>query len=541
MPPVLSYLGLTLGMEIREENTLTEKRKGALGDHEKRGGKFVPQMAKLPINIQDGLRDAAPDFIWPSMAWVEGGESMLRGFVDLQRAVLGADETADHTNRPRFDGKLSTLETWTEEERAEFGPALVAQIDAKALLPDTTLFLLRQYPNVPGAWLLLDPWAGVDLDPSFLEESLQVAAQAIAEWGKGGHLNALTKYLTFCWAALAGGMTWDPEFGDYLKDFPVAVAKREKAGTMIRAGYSAHEGARLQDDETVRDISTAWAKDFWRTNWKLTGCLLPHEESDTGSNTGDSTDGTIYPEAAGQNTAVDALLEKVLSEYDRLMDAYLGAEGRDLFDPLGDEVVAGLTLRAITGTASLVRAPHQWSSQFASVALRQIAETEIVLAWLAAHPEDFAKYRDYGDGHEKLAWLHVGDILDEIGKLPPELDRVSAKLEERKRSAYPLDVTVVSVESTFTGISVRRMAGEVGLAALYRSVYQVASGEVHGEWEPVRRENLVRCRNPLHRFHYLPSPRPPWVHQPALVEVIVKMLGRLVGIGVEMLGGEAAA
>lgn len=271
-------------------------------------------------------------------------------------------------------------------------------------------------------------------------------------------------------------MTWYPEFGDYLKDFPVAVAKREKAGSMIRAGYGAHEGACLQEGEAVRDISTAWAKDFWRTNWKLTGCLLPHEESDTGSNADDSTDGTIYPEAAGQNAAVDALLDNVLSEYDRLMNACLNAEGRDLFDPLGDEVLAGLTLRAITGTASLVRAPLQWSSQFVAVTLRQLAETEIVLAWLAAHPEDFPKYRDYGDGHEKLAWLHVEDILDRIGELPPELDRVFAKIEERKCSAYPLDVTVVSVESTFTGINMRRMASKVGLADLYRSVYQVASG-----------------------------------------------------------------
>lgn len=136
------------------------------------GSKFVPKMAKLPINIQDGLRDGAPDFIWPSMAWVEGGE---------QRAVLGADETADCTNRPCFDGKLSTLETWTEDERAEFGPALIAQIDTQALLPDTTLFLLRQYSKVPGAWLLIDPWADVELEPSFFEESLQVAARAISE------------------------------------------------------------------------------------------------------------------------------------------------------------------------------------------------------------------------------------------------------------------------------------------------------------------------------------------------------------------------
>lgn len=49
------------------------------------------------------------------------------------------------------------------------------------------------------------------------------------------------------------------------------------------------------------------------------------------------------------------------------------------------------------------------------------------------------------------------------------------------------------------------MAEEVGHLDHYRYVYQPASGASHGEWWTIETSIMVRCRNPLHRFHLIPS------------------------------------
>lgn len=519
---------------------MTAERKGALGDHERRGRKFIPKMASH-VKTLDGVRDDAPDFVWVAMIGVLGGDASIRAFVDVQRAALLRN--SHRGNRARFDGRLSTLESWSHKDRAKHRAALVKVIEDENLLPDEVLAVLRLYDDLPGAWLLLEPWVDRNVDVD-MNDALLLLARAIAEWARGDHLNALTKYLTFCWAALAGGMTWDPDFADHMADFPANYSKRAAAGSMIRAAYSAHRGVLTGKDDPAVDVALRFASRFWNQNWGITSCIL---EADLAASAANEEEASLVPGAeddrapeaspsgVADNEFVIGLVDRCEAQYFRLLDAYFDSPQRDLVGPLPDEVTSGLILRAITGATSLCRAPHQWSSQFSATTLRQLAEIEIVLAWLKAHPQDFAKYRDYGLGHEKLAWLHVDDLVTSLEDIPEELIPVADELEQRKRDAPVLDVTVVSVESTFTGLSLRAMAKDVGLESLYRSVFQVSSSEIHGEWEPVRRENLQRCLNPLHRWHLVPATEPPWVEDPTLPTMVVKMMERLVGIGIGML------
>lgn len=516
------------------------ERKGALGDHERRGRKYIPSMASL-LTVREELREDAPDFVWPAMVGVLGGDSLFSAFVDVQRAALEAEPGRGDT--ARFDGRLSTLEQWSSDSRAKHIDALVAAIDSGGLMPDAVLAVFRLYRDLPGSWLLVEPWKDRDTSDS-VEDGLVLLASAVTEWGKGDHVNALTKYLTFCWAALAGGMTWDKSFTEFLSDFPTNTAKRGRAASIIRAGYSALRGAQeTRNGDPSLEIATRWAMSFWNTNWKLTDCILPQSgsESEDGGLPEDASTAADDAQHEDEDEKVKSFAERASAQYERLIDAYFGHSARDLMNPLADEVVAGLTLRAITGVISLIRAPHQWSSQFAASTLRQLAEIEIMLTWFQAHPEDFEKYRDFGLGHEKLAWLHVEDMLSGLEELPADLVPVSEKLEDRRRVGPVLDVTVVSTASSFNGLTMRAMAKEVGLDLLYRTVFQVSSSEVHGEWEPVRRENLQQCLNPLHRWHLVPSTEPPWIHDPMMPRIVLRTLERVVDLGLEMLGGEAAS
>ncbi len=510
---------------------MTEERKGALGDHERRGREYIPKMRQLPLTLTDNFRDECPDFIWPSLLWIIGGDELVLKLVEVQKALAQRISGKE----PRFDGRLSTLEIWTPLEREELAPIVVAEVQRYALFPPQLEAVLDLYSDVPACWLFKQLSQG-PTKPFDRSELLLLDARAVAEWGRGGHLEALTKYLMFCWGALTKSMGFDSITIDHLHDYPRNPAKLSAAESIIRAGHGAHRGMATEYELTAQDVALNWARTFWNQNWNLSGCLPEHGADDAEQVDLQAVDGNlIAPEDVTERKLVIDFASELSTMIDEFLEQFDAARSLDLYDPLPSEVISGLVMRAIDAVAAVVRAPHQWSGQFGASALRQMAETEIVFGRFAAHPDDFLKYRDYGLGHEKLTWLHVEDFLAGLPDIPTGLEKVAAEVEKRKQAAPVLDTTIVNVGPTFNGISLRAMAQEVGLADLYRSVFQASSTEIHGEWEPVQRENLMRCLNPLHRFHMIPSTEPPWIHDPTFPRMLIGMLRRLVNIGIKYL------
>src|SRR5262249_38308237 len=81
----------------------------------------------------------------------------------------------------------------------------------------------------------------------------------------------------------------------------------------------------------------------------------------------------------------------------------------------------------------------------------------------------------------------------------------------------------------------RKLAQQAGLEDLYRLVFSPASGDLHGSWVSLKSSNLVRCEEPLHRWHRLPTyAEPPFFVNTAIAaqelytrcrEEAVKLLG----------------
>jgi hypothetical protein len=61
-----------------------------------------------------------------------------------------------------------------------------------------------------------------------------------------------------------------------------------------------------------------------------------------------------------------------------------------------------------------------------------------------------------------------------------------------------------SLEGTFGGIDIRKMAIAAGSEIEYRLTYAPMSAVAHSEWPMLTRYAMERCMNPLHRFHWLP-------------------------------------
>jgi len=80
------------------------------------------------------------------------------------------------------------------------------------------------------------------------------------------------------------------------------------------------------------------------------------------------------------------------------------------------------------------------------------------------------------------------------------LEEIEKALEaERYKHLIPVDVGHWADKNT------RTMAEEAGCKNLYDLRFQQHNPAVHGSWDFLSKYNLVRCQNPLHRFHQIPQ------------------------------------
>lgn len=259
-----------------------------------------------------------------------------------------------------------------------------------------------------------------------------------------------------------------------------------------------------------------WAKAFWNLNALVTECM-PEEPAGQASPPPEP-DGELLAEKLTVDVDQLALDDPVDERQDAV--ALVNATGNmlaryvaalqnivplDLFDPTRNEVHAGLVTRAARWVIAGLRSPHTWNGEQGAEVTRILAEAEIYLAWLAANPDGYRTFQEFGRGRAKLAGLHAEELLAKLEDVPDEWRTAQKRLSAMGGGNQVMDVTNVSVESTFSGQSIREMASQSDLAELYKNVYQMSSGVLHGEWWAVTDYSMQRCMNPLHRFHMIPT------------------------------------
>jgi len=144
-----------------------------------------------------------------------------------------------------------------------------------------------------------------------------------------------------------------------------------------------------------------------------------------------------------------------------------------------------------------------WNGHIAPLILRCMIDAHITLAWILKEPIERAKrYILYGLGQEKLYIEHL-----KSGKAPeddPIIDKVIEMREDWLNSQRHEFLTEVDVGS-WSGMTTRDMAEEADCKSLYNHAYLPFSGVVHNMWQHVAIYNLKACRNPLHRYHKVPT------------------------------------
>lgn len=167
------------------------------------------------------------------------------------------------------------------------------------------------------------------------------------------------------------------------------------------------------------------------------------------------------------------------------------------------EVIGGMLARQATLAKEIANSPLLWNGHSAPILLRAMADVYINIAWLLLDPaERCLKFISFGLGQSKLELEHR---RAEIGDRDPTAEE-AAMIEacerwiDTQRASFLLDVDL----GKWSNLTVRQMAEEAGCIDFYNFVYTPFSACAHSMWHHVSRYNLVKCRNPLHRYHRRP-------------------------------------
>jgi hypothetical protein len=497
----------------KKQNKNKGQRHTGLSAHQRQRTTLIPPLAKLPVQMVDFERDLLPEHLW------------LAGLVDLytpQEAHLPFYEFMDAFDEFCPDesvalGFISDFGLIPADQRSAFVEQHRDLIRAAFVEPIGRI--LAFYPGHPAAWLVDAQTLAEDgpLDPDMELSRLRrlVIELLPAKDDHAGHIRALP----FGRSLKHGKMAFAQDFPvlELLPRYPNNCNEEEKQ----RVQQFVRTAVNMQYQSEPRYADRAWPKYFWRHNYDLAICKP-----------------TYFPIGGSKQLTEEQAtpISDILEANARRARGYLETLARrvryDLFEPAKGEILSGLFARCLRLYVLMTEDANLWARDTSGIMLRCLADTAITFGYLAkcGTEEDYKKFREYGEGQEKLLMLHLQDnypeevslegrsseaIADELGSFAPELMQI--------------ELGHWSKQDT------RKLARKAGMEQLYRLVYSPASGDLHGSWMSLKQSNLCRCAEPLHRFHRLPTFAEPTVFLDSMVASQL-LFERCVEIAVNVLG-----
>lgn len=364
------------------------------------------------------------------------------------------------------------------------------------------------------------------VDRELAESYLATAIAAIANGGGPGA--TAVKATSFRQLLMAGRLHFAA--GSMPKDallrYPKSVNSTERSmvESLLRASFASFLAA---EDNAVAERA-AWAKRFWGTNWNLFPCRIRGATShsiDVPIVAGDAAD----PTATGAAVEVKVPGERISALWIRFLEDALQRDP-GLYDPGRQEMISGLTAHGLRTTLALAANPGLWVGEFSAPLLRSVVEILIVLAWLGTPegraPEVHERFKDFGRGRLKLAKLHAEEFADSVAT-SALLEEVLEGLNDEVNREVGEEFQDISLEATFAGRDLRKMAIAAGAEWSYKLELAPMSSVLHSEWPMVTRYAMDLCVTPLHKFHWLPRTTLTPAVRPVAGETAVLMAQRL--------------
>jgi hypothetical protein len=306
------------------------------------------------------------------------------------------------------------------------------------------------------------------------------------------------------------------EFVDLLPKYPRDCNEEEKYHVQSAVRTILNNFYQSEDRYSAR----AWPKYFWRHNYDLVPCR-PINLLIRGS----------QPLTNEQVPTLGQVLVENAAKARRFLDSLASRTRCDIYDPDREEILFGLFARSVRLYCLTSEDPNLWARDMAGIMLRCLADTTITFCYLAkcGEEEEFRKFREYGEGQQKLLMLQLQDNHPDARSLEGQ----NAEAVSGEMGGFMAELTDIEL-GHWTKKNARELAYASGLEKLYRLVYTPTSGDLHGMWLSLKNSNLCHCAEPLHRFHRLPS----YVEPPLYLETMVVMQAlfeNCVEVGVEVL------
>ncbi len=473
--------------------------------HHRRGKLLVPPLLNIPapVKLTNWLRDGFPDMLWLcSILKGRDSEQLLTccRALDVIDDMTGPPDSSQHEpTASLLHGTLTSFESVPDSLRPPILTALKDRGIYSDAFPEDFAHALGMYPKAPGSWII-EPWkdAGLSIDWERAQRFLSAAIVACQS-----NRDATPTAAQFLWLRalvkhrrlrLPRDLAERMAIPDLFSRYPDRLSDKEMSSTesLIRSMYGGCVAASEHGVGTESD-AVRWAKQFWRSNWKIFPCSTPSSSRQHAISTSEA----------------DQIAERFWEQWSDIHHRFVAVSKTadpDLYSPERFEVLTGLTAMALRTLARVVRTRALWSIEHGSFSLRQIVESLIVLTWLISRDQDdlYLKFKAYGRGHLKLQKLHLQELLESTADPALELQLYYDQLAELVNQDLWEEFQEISLQGSFAGLNTRDMAREVGMEHEYNWVFAPASAASHGEWAYLDMHALDRCQNPLHRWHRIP-------------------------------------
>lgn len=490
---------------------------GVLNEHRRYKTKFTPPLLDdfgETLEQVDWTYEFVPEVLWIDLLFEECGP---------QRAIEITEECAksaqslfggkDYVYSCDYDG-LSDDEF--QRFREELGEKVLSDL-SNALAP-----LAYHYPTFPQARLV----GGVgDFDP----DCIGLIQKAVNDLSSRHSRPATIVQATYIYVLISTEKMSIPEdtpFEDLneIMNYPETDRSR-LVGSSVRAATKANRAAREDNGQSE------WMKRFWSQGFEITECVFPGQLEDSGPDE-PNEEGEEIPDDEFYEGLVEIGREYEESLLTSLVEVWWDADHDPEFSGQ-NAVLDALLMRQVSLATKIATTPALWYTDLSAIILRCMAETQITLEWFnkVGEIEDYEKFIEYGLGQQKLNLEHQFKMLSgyegDVGNVEVSMEEAKRMLEEQ-RYTFLLPVDVGSWNK-----NTRKMAEEAGCKqGLYDLRFSYHSGTTHGMWHALEQQNLVKCQNPLHKYHRIPNFNGPWLIPFAIVEA-GNMMNRSLGSWIE--------
>lgn len=447
-----------------------------INKHKKVGSQLRTQLGQTNIALFDWERDQLPEFLWIAA---------LSEYHDL--AVIHKpyyyflDKMDEYIPDEKFSlGFISDFSLIPEEKREPFYNENIEMIEE--LFLNVIGRSLAFYPENAASWIINDKFLedGGSLDPDVelgflrkLVEKLIPAKDDIAGRLRTLPLGRIMKN---------GKLLFPKEFplAETMLKYPTKCNAEEK--------YKVESFARMsvnmfyQENELYKDRK--WPKYFWRHNFDLVACK-PFQIPVTTKNPVTETQFKLIVKILEENS-------KIIYDYFSALPLKMKC---DLYNPIKDEILFGLYSRVLRLYCFFIEAPILWARDIGGIFLRCMVDTAITFVYLSkcGTDEEFKKFKEYGEGQEKLLMLHMQD------NYPGSQSIDGRTFEKISEDLGGFNTEIMDIElGHWTKKDTRKLAIDAGMIDFYRMIYSPTSGDLHGNWINLKNTSLCRCIEPLH-------------------------------------------